>query len=145
MPPEAFTSGRLAVAALTVAALAVAAPSILPAQSLADGLFDLPNSTGPGDPGFNSALTANHTLPTGLGATAGAAIHVRLRDAGRPDKVCDLDDDFGDLFNGCAAVDWPFQDRRGINLVEVETDEGPVTLHLRMDDSLSLVPEPDGP
>lgn len=122
-----------------------ASPAMLPAQTLASGLFDLPRSTDPGHPDFNSALTANHTLPAGLPTTMGSEIHVRLRDASRPDKVCDLDDDFGDLFNGCAAVDWPFQDRRSINLVEVETDQGLVTLHLRMNDGLSLDPEPDGP
>ena len=114
-------------------------------QVLASGLFDLPNSTGPGDPDFNSALTANHTMPLGLIAPAGAEIRVALRDVSRPDMVCDLDDDFGDLFNGCAAVDWPFPGRRGINLVEVETVQGLMTLHLRIGDTLSAVPEPEGP
>ncbi|MEM1180820.1 MAG: hypothetical protein AAGM22_20920 [Acidobacteriota bacterium] len=129
----------------SLAAATAATPPAVGAQTLASGLFDLPNSTGPGDPGFNSALTANRTLPADLPPTAGAEIHVRLRDVSRPDMVCDLDDTFGDLFSGCAAVDWPFPGRRGINLVEVETDQGLVTLHLRMNDTLSLDPEPDGP
>lgn len=115
------------------------------AQLLASGTFDLEESSGPGDPAFNSALTANHTLPGDLGSTAGEMVVVALRDSSRPDKMCDLDDTFGDLFSGCAAVDWPFPGRRGINLLEVETTTGLETLHLRIGDSLSADPEPDGP
>ena len=115
------------------------------AQTLAEGSFDLPRSTGPGHPDFNSVLTANHFMPMDVEALAGSEIRVGLRDAGRPDKVCDLDDDFGDLFNGCAAVDWPFPGRRGINLLEVETVDGLQTLHLRIGDTMSVDPEPEGP
>jgi len=117
-------------------------PGTLTAQVLASGQFDLEASSGPGDPAFNSALTANHAMPMGLGATSGVEISVGLRDVGRPDLVCDPD---GGLFQDCAAVDWPFPGRRGINLVEVETTSGFVTLHLRMTDTLEADPEPDGP
>lgn len=129
----------------SVIALLLGTAAVCSGQTLASGTFDLPNSTGPGDPGFNSPLTAQHTLPLGVTAPAGTEIRVGLRDVSRPDKVCDLDDGFGDLFNGCAAVDWPFMGRRGINELEVETTEGFTTLHLRMGDVLSLEPEPDGP
>lgn len=134
---------RCVVAALFLGSFLI--PHTTDAQTLASGTFDLEESSGPGHPAFNSALTANHTLPGDLGSTAGGMIVVALRDSSRPDKVCDLDDDFGDLFSGCAAVDWPFPGRRGINLLEVETTSGMQTLHLRIGDTLSADPEPDGP
>ena len=133
------------LALLCLALMAVGPPTLATAQTLASGTFDLGNSTGPGDPDFNSALAANHTLPMDITGLAGTEIRIGLRDVSRPDQVCDLDDDFGDLFSGCAAVDWPFQDRRGINLLEIETTQGLRTLHLRIGDVLSPDPEPEGP
>ncbi|MEM6796348.1 MAG: hypothetical protein AAF725_20420 [Acidobacteriota bacterium] len=130
---------------LILIALLAASPVCAGAQTLASGTFDLPSSTGPGHPDFNSALTAMHAIPLGVSATAGTEIRVSLQDVSRPDMVCDLEDSFGDLFSGCAAVDWPFDGRRGINLVELETAAGLETLHLRLNDTLSADPEPEGP
>lgn len=133
-----------AVVALSLCCLA-AWPFAGHAQILASGEFALEASSGSGDPAFNSALTAVHMLPGVLGSTSGMQVAVGLRDASRPDKVCDLTDPYGGLFDDCAAVDWPFPGRRGINLLELETVSGLLTLHLRMTDVLSLDPEPDGP
>ena len=119
--------------------------AVVSAQVIAAGQFQLDPSTGPGHPDFNSALTAMHTIPIDLGSTTGSHLSIGLRDISRPDMVCDLDDDFGDLFNGCAAVDWPFMGRRGINQLDFDTDSGTGTLFLRIGDTLSLEPEPLGP
>ncbi len=116
------------------------------AQVLASGQVDLPHTTtGPGSPEFNFPVTRMHTVPLGVSAAAGARLVVSLRDVNRPDQFCDPDDPSGGLFDGCATIDWPFPGRRGINLVELELSTGIETFHLRMNDVLSDIPEPDGP
>ncbi|MEM7350833.1 MAG: hypothetical protein AAF657_08505 [Acidobacteriota bacterium] len=137
--PRSLTT--IVLSLLAVSALA----SPVGAQELASGEFALEASTGPGDPVFNSPLTAKHVMPMGIGSTSGVQISVGLRDVSRPEKVCDRTDPSGGLFDDCAAVDWPFPGRRGINLLEVETVSGLQTLHLRMTDTLAPDPEPKGP
>ncbi|MEM7049323.1 MAG: hypothetical protein AAF604_06675 [Acidobacteriota bacterium] len=115
------------------------------AQVLASGQFPLGFTSGPGSPNFNSAITLAGTVPADLGPTAGGRLVLSLRDVGRPDQFCDPDDPSGGLFDGCATVDWPFPGRRGINLVRLELADGVQDFHLRMDDTFSAIPEPDGP
>lgn len=130
---------------MTLASTLLTVPVATEAQVLASGTFDLAFSGGPGSATFNSALTRMHGMPLDLPPTAGAHLVVSLRDLSRPEQVCDPDDPSGGLFDGCATVDWPFPGRRGTNLLELQSSSGNETLHLRMDDTLSAEPEPDGP
>ncbi len=125
--------------------LLLVSPSVAQAQVLASGTFDLQFSLGPGSPSFNSPLTRMHTMPADLEETAGGTLIVSLVDLSQPGQLCDPDDPFGGLLDGCATVDWPFPGRRGINLVEVQLSTGLETFHLRMSDQLAADPEPDGP
>ena len=137
-------SKTLATLALALL-LALSTPSQLTAQVLAEGEVDLFFSTGPGSPNFNSPITQMHTVPADIGPTAGRLLVLSLRDSSRPEQFCDPEDPTGGLFEGCAVVDWPFAGRRGINLVELELDEGSRTFHLRMSDEFDDEPEPEGP
>lgn len=134
------------VTLLVACCLLLGLPAVAQVQVLASGQVDLPHTTtGPGSPEFNFPVTRMHTLPLGLGSTAGARLVVSLRDISQPDQLCDPNDPSGGLFDGCATIDWPFPGRRGINLVELELSTGIETFHLRMNDELSDTPEPDGP
>ena len=89
-----------------------------------------------------------HTVPLGLGSTTGRQLAVRLRDVTQPDRTCEIDHPL----SGCATIDWPLPegtvplvDENFRNLVAVETANGLLEFHLRMDDGLSSQPEPVHP
>lgn len=88
-------------------------------------------------------FTFHHTIPAGLGSTAGRQMAIRLRDLTDPDRTCDADHPL----SGCATVDYSLELTGQIfrNLVAVQTTAGPAELHLRLDDTLSSQPEPARP
>ncbi len=108
------------------------------AADCSQGVFDLVAANGFDDPGFHELITISGEFPQGLGATAGRQLVVALRDAGRPDLICEIHHPS----SGCATVDWDdFGGRRNTppgggyfaNRVLLATEDGPLELFLNMD------------